>query len=114
MSKKEVIDLSLVELLYYCTNKDQRIQLAALRLLELKYNPEGLEIFFKVRKYDFNNPSHVINVVHELFGKNLTQPKYQAKRTQQELQQIILECRENSPEDITLLKEIARYLSEEK
>jgi len=114
MSKKEVRDLSLAELLYLCTNTNQKIQLASLRLVVLKYEAEGLEIFFLVRKYDFNNPAHVINVVQELLGKNLAQEKYQAKRTVQELQTELLECRENLPEDIDLLKKISELLSEEK
>lgn len=114
MSNEEVKDLSLPELLYLCTSKDQRIQLAALRLVVLKYSAEGLEIFFKVRKYDFKNPAHAITIVQELFKKDLTQEKYQAKRTVQELQTKILECRENLPEDIGLLIEISKYLSEEK
>ena len=114
MSKEEVKDLSLSELLYLCTNKEQEIQLAALRLIVLRYNGEGLEIFFKVRKYDFKNPAHAITVVQELFEKDLTQEKYQAKRTTQEIQTKILECRENLPEDIDLLIKISRFLSKEK
>lgn len=114
MDMLAVTDFCLAELLYLCTNTNQKIQLAALRLVVLKYEAEGLEIFFKVRKHDLNNPSHVINVVQELFEKDLTQEKYQTKRTQQELQQIILESRENLPEDIGLLLKISEFLSEEK
>lgn len=106
----DISDYSLAELLCFTKNSNLQIQFLALDLIRLRFGEEGIKMFLSIQKYEVTTPQDAIKLLLELRSKDITEKRYQKRYTAEEIKGIVLESREDFPEDIKILFKIPAYL----